>query len=734
MVETPSTPLSPEAATRLMAFARACKGAARAVALYPPEHPAIGEALQRLAAAAEAATASGPLSVVVLPDNLLVGGRVAARPDAGLAELAALLHDHMVAEITVQPDVEEPAWRTFLELLGRDPVHLRAHGGIARALTTAGGVGIEITELDYSGLIKDRDSGWLATWDSIIAHCLQKDSLDLDDETLRLLGEIARDPSRLADFFERTEDHPGGHSIPELAAALLRALRDIADYIGRQEPARLPTIFDNMASAISRLSPDFVMELVEEGQDDASDHAKLIKEITSRVTETTIAQFIARSVARERACTARLADAFRALAATPARQEAAVSLAHQELATSPMGEEASFPRLWNTVERILLSYSDKDWVSDTYNRELSSAQARAGDSEHLFDDPPERVVGWLTTVSDAAIRSWDLQLLADLLVLETDAGNREELLQLVSGQVEELVILGDFEGARKLVESLIAFGDQATSPGVQAQLARALDQIVAGPFMSHAAVHLNAVRDDEFEQVKALFAALGPGLVPKLADTLVTEARARARQRLTELFMMFGEHGKSSVDQLRQSPNPSVRRTAVQLLRSFGGPESLPDLEILVNDPEPAVQREAARALIGFGFDESFDLLTRMLRNNKLQGRKALIEELVSTHDHKTGPLFCHLVRHLACTGPAREVYLRSIGRLGLLGGPEAVAALAEVLRKGQWWAPMRTREVRAEAAAALAQIKLPEAREALRDAAENGTFGVRAAARRFIK
>jgi HEAT repeat protein len=223
-------------------------------------------------------------------------------------------------------------------------------------------------------------------------------------------------------------------------------------------------------------------------------------------------------------------------------------------------------------------------------------------------------------------------------------------------------------------------------------------------------------------------------LVPRLAETLATEARARARQRLTDLLIGFGEHGRRSVAQLRQSPNPSVRRTAVQLLRSFGGPEALPDLEQLVNDPEAAVQREAARALIGFGFDESFDLLKRILRDEKHAGRKSVIEELGSARDPKARPLFCYLVRRLECRGSLREVYMRAIDRLGLIGGKEGVEALSEVLRKGQWWAPMRTREVRAEAAAALAQIKLPEAQEALREAATNGSFGVRAIARRHVR
>jgi len=203
---------------------------------------------------------------------------------------------------------------------------------------------------------------------------------------------------------------------------------------------------------------------------------------------------------------------------------------------------------------------------------------------------------------------------------------------------------------------------------------------------------------------------------------------------LTDLLIGFGKHGRQSVAQLRESPNPSVRRTAVQLLRSFGGPEALPDLELLVSDPETSVQREAARALIGFGFDESFQLLKKILLAEKHAGRSSLIEELGSSRDQKARPLFCHLVRKMACTGQLREVYLRALGRLGVLGGADAIAALSEVLRRGQWWAPLRTREIRTEAAAALAQIKSHDAHDALREAATNGTFGVRAIARRHVR
>ncbi len=733
MVEVQQNPLAPEAAALLTAFARACKGAARAVSLYPPEHPAIGQALERLARAAATATADGPLSMLVAADNLLVGGRTAARPDAALAELASLLHAHMVGEFTIQPGVDPAAWRTLLSLLGSDPEDLRLRGGISRALTTAGGIGITIVELNYAGLLADQGTGMEATWDAILVRCLQNDAFDLDEQSLGMLGDVARDPVRLAEFFEHTAGQAGRDTTRDRSAALLRALRGIADFVGREDPGKLGGVFDNMAAAVSHLSPEFVTEIVAIGREPGSENASLVAEITQRVTDPTLSRFVVRAVAHQRACTARLTDAFRALAPDPGRQGTVARLAREELLRMPIGEEPGFDRMWAQVEDMLLSYSDTPYVSESYDQELSAARAHAADLDHITDDPPERIIGWLRTVSDVSVRLLDLQLLGDLLLVEADASKRQELLQLIVTQVDELVTLGDFDGARRLVEAMVIVAIRPGASETSPQVARAIEQLVGGQFMPQLAVHLGAVRDDEFEHVKGLCAAVGPTLVPKVTETLAREVRSRARQRLMSLLVAFGKYGRLSVDQLRQSPNPSVRRTAVQLLRSFGGPEAVPDLERLVSDTNAEVQRAAARAMVDLGIDESFEMLQRILGTDTHRGRAAVIEELDSTHDEHAAPLFCYLVRHVECRGPLRDVYVRSLHRLGVLGGPDAVEALSEVLHKGHWWAPIRTRDTRTQAAAALAQIKLPAAQNALRDAAANGSFGVRSIAKKHV-
>ena len=100
--------LSPEAAAQLAEFARSCKSAARAVSLYPGGHPAIVASLGRLAQVTAKLTASGPYRLQVHATKLLVDGGEMARPDPAVAELAELLHRHLIGALTLNPgaDVE----------------------------------------------------------------------------------------------------------------------------------------------------------------------------------------------------------------------------------------------------------------------------------------------------------------------------------------------------------------------------------------------------------------------------------------------------------------------------------------------------------------------------------------------------------------------------------------------------------------------------------------------------
>jgi HEAT repeat protein len=223
---------------------------------------------------------------------------------------------------------------------------------------------------------------------------------------------------------------------------------------------------------------------------------------------------------------------------------------------------------------------------------------------------------------------------------------------------------------------------------------------------------------------------LGEVIVRPLAETLSVEERPRTRGRLTSILLAFGAVGQRTVERLKSSPNAAVRRTAIYLMREFGGREALPDLRDLIDDTEPQVQREAVRAILNIGSEEAYRILEQALTGGTVRSREAIMHALSIVRDERAAPLYAYIVRHIDHRGPLATIYVRAIESLGALRDPEAIPPLRDVLYKGEWWAPRRTSILRSAAAEALARIGTPDAIATLEEAANGRIRGVRNAAR----
>jgi hypothetical protein len=727
-----SEPLGRQESAHLVDFARACRAAARAVGLYPPEHPAIRASLGRLTGVWSHASTTDTWEFDITPGDVLLNGRSLARPDAGVSEFASLLHDHHIGRLAIHGGADGDLWLKFLRLLATPPEDLRRQGGIARVWATTGGRPIEIREVDYGEVLRERASGDEATWDLILKNCLQGDSIDVDDRVMQLLNDILADPARLVDLARRLEEHAEkGGSVRTPAAALLTMLKGVIERIARTEPDRLDPVLGNLAAAASSFSPEIMMELIAAGQQPQAetDTVHIAGQILARMNDTRVVGFVAHSVVTARGATARLAEAFLGLVPEPDRRRRVLGLAHDEVAKSPLGEEQEFGQLWQGVESLLGSYTDEQFVPASYEQDLATVRARAIEVDVITDDPPERVAAWLATVNDPSIRAFDLQLLLDVLNVETDVVRWREMADVVVSHVDDLLLIGEFAGAARLVETLAATAGGEAAPRRQAAVT-SIDRLIAGQALVNIVHHLQTIDDEEFGHAKTLALSLGAGVIKPLAEMLAVQERARVRQRLTNILLAFGALGRRSAEQLKTSLNPSVRRVAVYLLREFGGIEALPDLESLLDDAEPHVQREALRAILTIGTDEAYSVLERAISSGTLRSRDAILRQLDTADDDRAAPLFLYLVRRGDHRKGLRPAYLKAVSALGRLGGNEAVDTLREGLYRGEWWAPFRTAALRAATARALRQVGTDRAMDVLREAAERGPRGVRAAAR----
>jgi hypothetical protein len=716
---------------QLAEFARACKAAARIVSLYPATHPAIRSALSRVTAAAGRLTTDGNVTLTVLPDQLAIDGQPAGpegvRADPAVNELAVLLHDRLVGELGVAAGASSDDWHALLLLLARPPDDLIATGGIGAAWSSAGRNAFTIREIDYAEVLRERGSGGSADWDRIIACCLRGDVAAIDERALAAVFAGGSVPD-LTEFIRRLEHAPaaGGATMTARAAALLTLVR-AAVAASDQAPDRT---LQSVAQATSVLTPDMMLALLAHRESPDPHNARLATDIVGRITDHTIASFVANTVAAERGATDRLAYAFQALVPDVERRDPLLETAHEVASQTPFGAEAAFESLWQSARTMLTSYNDDKYVSDEYARELSGARAQAIEVDRVSDDPPERIQAWLASVSEPAIKQLDLDLLLDLARLESGPDEWSAIATIVVAEVERRAQAGDIGDAQLLTDSLVREARDDGRPALRAAAADVMTRLASGPLVRSIVTHLRrADRPERVQALTRLCRTVGPELARLLAEALAVEEQPRTIRHLRELLLGFGAAGRQSVEQLKNSSNPAVRRTAIDLLRAFGGREALPELASMLDDSDPQVQRESIRAIVQIGTNEAYAVLEHSLVSGG-SSREMLVQQLIGLRDEKAIPLLCYVLEHTAPRGALVRVHVEIIEALGGLGPHrDSTRTLRTVLFRGQWWAPRRTATLRSAAAAALKRIGAVETLAVLDEAASRGRRGVRQAA-----
>jgi HEAT repeat protein len=379
---------------------------------------------------------------------------------------------------------------------------------------------------------------------------------------------------------------------------------------------------------------------------------------------------------------------------------------------------------------MLTSYSDSQYVSEDYARELTSARSQPVDVEKSGDDPPARIRTWIATIGDDDIRKLDQRLLLDLLMIETRPDVWAGILDVTTTSIDQLVLVGDLKLAAQLVETVVKVSRDESAPFASAAAA-GVTRLVEGSVPQHLAHFLRQATDGEVALASFICKTIGPALVEPLADALAAEDNARTVRRLRDILIGFGPAARRYADELRSSSTPAVRRAAVDLLRALGGEAALPDLRGLLDDTDPAVQREALRAIVQIGTDEAYNVLEKALETGKQHTREAILRALGALRDERAAPLFIYILNHTGYKGQLEADYVSAIESLGRVAVDErSVTTLKEILERGEWYARNRTARIRAAAARALRAMGSSGAERVLNEAAAGGSGGVRRAAK----
>ena len=728
--------MSADQSAALADFARTCKAAARSVSLYPATHPAIQGSLSRVVTASRRITAAGDVTITVLPDLLVIEGRAPVKPDAAIGEFAELLHVRLVGELRIDPDADAADWRALLLLLAKTTEELMADGGIAKALAATGLSHFEIREIDYAEVLRERAGADGAAWDRIIEFCLQGDSgAPLDERALDAVISALDSADRFGELIKAIQTASAGtSSIGARAAALLGLIRKAIETLKERREIDQAAMLQTIADSAAHMTPDMMLSFLQQArQKTETGEPPLAAAIVERMGDGTIATFVAGSVIAERGASERLALAFETLVPEIERKERLLDLARTTAQLTPLGSESGFDNLWQGAADMLKSYSDKSFVSEEYGRELSGTRSQAIEVERVSDDPPERVQTWLASVGDNAVQDLDLALIHDLLRIENDATIWQAIATAASDQIERRTLLGDAATAQALLNALVTERGGEGRAVLRPVAESVLNKLAGGGIVRHIVFHLRKAEGAAVEPLSRMCHAIGPSLVRPLAFALAVEEDHRAIGHLRELLLGFGAAGRQSVEQLKNSSNPAVRRTAIDLLRVFGGREALPELASMLDDADPQVQRESIRAIVQIGTEEAFAVLEHALVGGNAS-RDTILQQLIGLRDDKAIPLLCYVLNHTSPRGKLVSLHAQIIEALGnLKAHPDSTRALRTILYRGEWWAPFRTAALRHAAAASLRRLGSPEARTVLQEAAAGGSRGVRNAAKRYV-
>ena len=682
-------------------FARAFRSAARAVGFYPPTHQAVVSALDQLAAAARAATADGPLCLTILPQAFLAGGVAVDSTETVVADLAGVCHRHGVGAVILDAKATTEAWHGLLVQLARRPEEVRSAGGIQRQWKALRHRSPAILEIDFGALLRGQVGGDFIELAGVISHYL---------ETAGVGGSILDDPcAALRRAIDSSPDEP------QAVAAVLRELRAAAQLTWTRHD-QFDEVFRRAAAVGEFMTEGLMAGLLERrGTPDATfGNLDVVRAIVERMPDATVSKFLSKVMGEAGAASSRLTDMFRTLVPNPDRRRLIVSEAQDVQFEGDVAEQ------WAELARDIEAYSDRRFISDEYGNELHSVRDRAGSHSLSSDDPPERVVGWVRSISDEAVRELDLQLLTDLVHGETEPQRLKKALEILQAHVLDASAEDDWAAAAQTIAAIQGVANDSADRTARLLASEVLQKLGASPAADRALAGLADAEAASADTLVRILGAVGSVIMPAVAQHWAAARQATLRSRLEQVARESGKPGREALRRLLASDGEpaDLRVAAIRLLDLTPGTEHLPALEAALSDEAEDVRNEAFRSLAGSTSDRACDILARGVARADAATQAVLLARLTGLGEGRARQVFQRLLPQVDPQTAHLPACLSMIAALGRVGGPEAAPLLADVISRTHWRTPLRAWRIRSAASAALRAVRQREAVATRRGAA----------------
>jgi hypothetical protein len=726
------TQLSPELARGLLQLARALLAAARNWTLYPPEHSIVGASVARLSDAIRQSTLGAIFSVGITPDTLLVEDAPADATQAAIAEAAALLHDRDLLRISFVGDVPERALQSFLRLLAVDADERRRLGGPAHIWAIDGDPSIALEQIDYEKVLA-REGGAVPeparrddVWRSIVLSIVTTQQAMFDEQAQERLVAIAGSVPDIGDLATAVSAPrcalDGSPMLTSQAAAVLAAYRHLAGVVSVKSPDRMAEVMNNLAAASLQLDPHVVVQLMNTN-DSQEPSAQIVAGLASAFDDTKVAQLLATALALDGRASDRLATIFNTIAPDEDRKRRVLTLTRSLLNETDFGRAGHFQTLWSSTEELLVSYNEAPFVSDTYRTALDEVGTRA--ERMAAAELPAELPEWMTSLGQENVRALSVQMLIDMLTIETDAKRAGEIAHDMEALAEDLLMAGAYQDASAVIAALSARGSSTNAIGRDA-CRQALDRVGQSLALIETLSLVDDLDDNTWETVRGLIVKIGPSTVTALSAVAATERETRVSQRASAVILAFGKSAVSRLAPLVGDERWFAQFTGATLLGAIGSADVVPLLQPLLRKSDPRVARAAVVALGKIDDAAAARAVQTVLRAATGDLRKTVIDALVVERDPRVVPLLSRVIAESAPLGADHVVVVEMLDALAQVGCDTAVPTLVTTSRVKRFLGGKRVKVLKEHAVDAMVRIGGTKAAAALDDLALSGDRALR--------
>jgi len=695
------------AAGRARLVTEALARAARQIALYGPDHPIAGSALQE--ARKEVATDQAGGELRVEETGLRWNHEPVPLEGGQVQRLHQSLRDRLVATIKFTPRVEVPDLARLLLLLGEDPQLLLSTGGVMQAFGPTSPDGLIVQDVDFDRDLRECETAWVTacpdlgpeTTDplrGLLTSCLHLVRSVGETQTLeeirRAMAELA--PSDPRDPASATE------AVANSIAALIQAAGEIALHTGSTHLQRWQTvILQNLETLGSRWNAFIFRAPVQINQDNPD----LLSLLAARMTfgrRIALVLDYPGCIASERS--EGLARVLQRLLAD-SEEAAPLERALHDRALAQGIDEQLYRNVVGSLLPSLTGPRPKGGVLTLGGGRAVQDTALAAESAHL-----------LATLEPRRLRRSRAFMLLDMLDTKAGASHYGMVMKTIVGVLQASAREGDAELVISMLERLLQEeGVRRDDPSRLAVVKNALLGSVDQDMMSLLLRELDGRTPEARSGLLRLLGQLGE----TGHEALLNWARRIRSQDSGEALEALARTDVPPFAGFRQAllGLPLIElETALRLLLPRLEPPLMARLEIAASLPDPRARLAFLHVADESGSRPLAAVVAALLADPVPDVRATAAGVLGKLGGVGAVPGLCRLLEQESEFRQGARVKEAAARALGDIAVPEAVPALARLLLGGGLLARFASTQARAAAVEALRRIGSPDARHALQN------------------